>query len=102
MIQFLGPRIQTSHDVHKRFANIENMTMDQCPDPRPGGKNRNVNDTYSTYQFKFPLRLPFNPKIEQEEPPPFTGMNPKLTDLETDLIFDSAFESGNLDMVIKT
>ena len=37
-----------------------------------------------------------------DERPPFTGMNPKLPDAANDLVFDSAFESGNLDMVIKT
>ena len=37
-----------------------------------------------------------------DERPAFTGMNPKLEDIENELIFDSAFESGNLDMVIKT
>ena len=29
-------------------------------------------------------------------------MNPKLENPSSELVFDSAFESGNLDMVIKT
>lgn len=33
-VLYFGPRIQTSYDVHKKFANIENLTTDQCPDPR--------------------------------------------------------------------
>lgn len=40
--------------------------------------------------------------IEQDEPQAFTGMNPKLKGrLDDELIFDSFFESGNLDMVLK-
>lgn len=36
-----------------------------------------------------------------DDAPPFTGMNPKLENKETEFVFDSMFESGNLDMVIK-
>ena len=32
---FLGLRLQTSIDVHKKFSNIESLSMDQCPNPRP-------------------------------------------------------------------
>lgn len=28
MVEYFGPRIQTSHDVHKKFANIVNLNMD--------------------------------------------------------------------------
>ncbi len=46
-----GIRIQTSIDVHKKFANKDNLTLDQCPNPRPKGKRH---EPYSSYQFKFP------------------------------------------------
>ena len=46
--------------------------------------------------------MPWLENFEPEEPPPFIGMNPKLgSELEDELIFDSSFESGNLDMVFK-
>lgn len=40
---------------------------------------------------------------QPETPRAFIGMNPTLEEsiLEKELIFDSNFESGNLDMVIK-
>ena len=28
IVQYLGPRMQTSHDVHKKFGNLETVTMD--------------------------------------------------------------------------
>jgi hypothetical protein len=43
-----------------------------------------------------PFKLP-----REESEREFTGMNPKI-DLQNELIFDSNFESGNLDLVIKT
>lgn len=47
--------------------------------------------------------MPIMAKHVFDDPLPFVGMNPKLAgQLDDDLIFDSAFESGNLDMVIKT
>lgn len=101
VIEYLGPRIQTSHDVHKKFANIENLTIDECPDPRPKN-NKGVNEPYPSYTFKWPLRIPFMRPHEFDERPPFCGMNPKLGSLANELVFDSAFESGNLDMVLKT
>ena len=36
-----------------------------------------------------------------DEQPAFQGMNPQL-DYHSELTFDSSFESGNLDMVIRT
>jgi hypothetical protein len=39
-----------------------------------------------------------------EPPREFSGMNPRLfqsNQIESELIFDSNFESGNLDMVLK-
>lgn len=48
--------------------------------------------------MKFPKMLPHS----FDESPPFTGMNPKIKHENDELIFDSNFESGNLDMVIKT
>ena len=37
-----------------------------------------------------------------DEQPPFVGMNPKMPNKDDQLIFNSAFESGNLDMVLQT
>ena len=113
LVQYRGPRIQTSYDVHKKFANLENLTIDQCPDPRANHLIKNTKsarssditpEPYPSYSFKFPLRMPLLEKHEFDEPPPFVGMNPQLTaeKLDSELVFDSAFESGNLDMVIKT
>lgn len=101
-ILYLGPRINTSTEVHKKFANKENMTMDECPDVRPKGRDKN--EPYGSYIFNFPLKTPYVPPHSFDERPAFVGMNPKLQEkeLEQELIFDSAFESANLDMVIKT
>ena len=99
---FLGPRIQTSIDVHKKFANIENLTLDQCPDALQKRKEREGSEAYPSYSFKFPLRTPYMLPHSFDERPAFSGMNPKFPDAANDLVFDSAFESGNLDMVIKT
>ena len=59
------------------------------------------------YHFKFPphsnvidIAL-LGKKIRPTEPLPFTGMNPDITDPE-ELVFDGRFESGNLDMAVKT
>ena len=47
--------------------------------------------------------MPLMAKHVFDTPPPFVGMNPKLAgQLDDEIIFDSSFESGNLDMVIKT
>jgi len=99
IVEYLGPRIQTSHDVHKKFANIENLTYDECPDPR---SSAHKNEPYSSYTFRWPLRTPLSLNHQFDERPLFCGMNPKLGNCQDELVFDSAFESGNLDMVIKT
>ena len=50
------------------------------------------------YSVFLPKNL-FYPKPDREEEPhPWEGMNPNVMD---SLIFDSMFESGNLDMVVK-
>jgi hypothetical protein len=67
-----GERIQTSIEVHRRFANKDNMTLDQCPDPRPKGKR---NEPYQSYQFKFPMKTPMMLPHSFDDKPPFTGMN---------------------------
>lgn len=95
---FLGERIRTSIDVHKKFANILNLTVDECPNTRP--KNRS-GEPYPSYTFRFPLKTPYMLPHSFDERPAFTGMNPKINCKE-ELKFDSSFESGNLDMVLKT
>ena len=97
-VLYLGHRMQTSIDVHKKFANIESLSLDECPDPRP--KNR-TSDPYPSYVFKFPLRFPHMLPHSFDDRPAFCGMNPKVS-LEDEYVFDSSFESGNLDMVIKS
>ena len=59
-----------------------------------------------SYSFKYPNNLGMIEQImksihRQEEPWEFLGMNPDLEDTNKNLIFDSSFESGNLDMVTK-
>ena len=44
MIHYLGIRPQTSIEVHKKFANIENLTIDECPNPRPKPEKLDKND----------------------------------------------------------
>ena len=97
-VMFLGLRIRTSIDVHKKFANIENLTIDECPEARPKGKAK---EPYASYTFKFPLKTPYMIPHSFDERPAFHGMNPQMEGLEDELLFDSSFESGNLDMVIK-
>ena len=82
---YYGFRPKDSLEAHREFS---------CPDE---GK----------YHFKFPphsnvidIAL-LGKKIRPTEPLPFTGMNPDITDPE-ELVFDSRFESGNLDMAVKT
>ena len=99
-IMFLGPRIRTSLDVHKKFSNIENLTLDECPDTRIKGKPKD--EPYQSYTFKFPMKTPYMLPHSFDDLPPFQGMNPKMEGLDEELKFDSSFESGNLDMVIKT
>lgn len=51
------------------------------------------------YQFTFPPKTTFYPHQEdEEEPRDWEGMKP---DMRHSLKFDSKFESGNLDMVVK-
>jgi hypothetical protein len=48
-----------------------------------------------------PRNIKPHSKSDIEKQRVFTGMNPKLVKKE-ELRFDSTFESGNLDMVVKT
>ena len=79
---FYGKRYPDTHKLHRAFS-----------DKRPCEALPNVG-----YNFTFPpVGIPF-PNIERtEDPPPFDGMRP---DMKHALVFDSDFESGNLDMVV--
>lgn len=91
--RFLGPRIPNSLQMHRLWAKKE----------LPGGKQ--------SYNFKFPPRIMNGKRKRVEEPRPFLGMNPNLPAIyerkgltynqDTELTFDSFFESGNLDIVQK-
>lgn len=50
------------------------------------------------YSHLKPFWKKFYSEFEPETKRPFIGMNPKLKE---DLLFDSCFESGNLDAVVK-
>ena len=70
--------------MHKYFANKETATS--C-------------ENICSYKFDVPITT--NVRMPQPDlPRKFTGMNPAISN--SDLKFDSLFESGNLDMVIKT
>ena len=66
---YLGPRIRTSLDVHKKFANLENLTLDECPETRPKGRNKE--EPYRSYTFKFPLKTPYMLPHSFDDLPPF-------------------------------
>jgi hypothetical protein len=88
--------------MHKAFAN-KSETLSN-------------GEELQTYRFKFPPNMNVieacMPPKKKSEDRPFTGMNPLiLTNLNNSinpemfsspsLIFDSMFESGNLDMVVQ-
>lgn len=76
-VVFYGFRPKNTHVLHKAFAK---------PDE---GK----------YSFMWPPQNAFSPEPDREEEPrEWEGMRP---DVEHSLLFDSMFESGNLDMVVK-
>ena len=53
-----------------------------------------------SYHYKFPLTIAYMLPHCYDEDREFTGMNPKIN-CDNELKFDAAFESGNLDLVIK-
>ena len=96
-ILFLGQRLNTSLLVHKRFANLEpDMHRDG-----PAEWNPKFQDRDPSYHFKFPLQIAYMLPHTYDDDREFVGMNPNMN-IDNELIFDSAFESGNLDLVYKT
>jgi len=101
-VTYYGPRFRDSLEMHKAFAN-KTLTL-------PNG------DELQTYRFKFPPNMnvieacmPPKKKLEDR---PFLGMNPAIKEnlnnsinpemfSQPSLVFDSMFESGNLDMVVQ-
>ena len=86
---YLGPRFKHSLALHKSLANK----------PLPNG--------HQSYPFKYPLNMGMIESIIKsthriETPRQFLGMNSIVENDDNELKFDSNFESGNLDMVIKT
>ena len=89
-IVYYGFRPRTSFELHEKFSNkalpfAYNFTF---PNHYKIGKFR--------YEGPFAKLAKFTDNDGERE---FTGMNPKLTNHQ--LIFDSTFESGNLDLVLK-
>ena len=89
-IIYYGFRPRTSFELHEKFSN-KNL---------PFAYPFNFPNHYKIGQFKyegpFAKLARFSDNDWERE---FTGMNPKLKDQK--LIFNSTFESGNLDLVLK-
>ena len=80
---FYGKRYSDTHKLHYAFS-----------DKRPCEAIPSVG-----YNFTFPpVDIPYPNYYWREDPPPFEGMWPSM---KHSLIFDSDFESGNLDMVVR-
>ena len=87
-VVYYGPRFKHSIEIHRCFANRK----------RFNGK--------PTYRYKNPSNMAMIEhiirKTHRNEPQrEFLGMNPKILDYEKELVFESMFESGNLDTVLK-
>jgi len=96
---YYGPRRDNSLDVHKAFAAKPNGQTSFLPKLYDCGPQTGSEEfPFVPYSFKFPRKVPYKKHEADRE---FTGMNRQLN-LTDELIFDSDFESGNLDMVIKT
>ena len=96
---YYGPRRDNSLDVHKAFAAKTNGHPSYLPKLFDCGPRRPAEEPpLVSYSFKFPRKIPYKVHEADRE---FTGMNRDL-DLTNELVFDSDFESGNLDMVVKT
>ena len=84
---YYGPRFKHSLEMHKHFA------------------NKTLLDGLPSYVFKEPPNMALIKQIIKQTHAPepareFTGMNPAVP-TEGELTFDSHFESGNLDIVVK-
>lgn len=100
---YLGARQPNSLEVHRQFGNKASNT--DCPQrckPKQASEKLNALEpqTSISYPFKFPNRAQILKR--QESMREFTGMHPTI-DYENkyELRFDSHFESGNLDMVLR-
>ena len=87
---YRGPRLINSLQVHQQYA-----------------RKQLSNGTFS-YNFKLPASSAKVPAAKRKEKThKFYGMNPELPQIipdfnpENELIFDSNFESGNLDMAYR-
>jgi len=79
---YLGPRFSNAIKVHQEFACIT------------------LENGQPSYTYKFPANILTVKGKKQPVPRPFVGMNQMLDrTIRTELIFDSSFESGNLDRV---
>lgn len=89
VLMYMGPRVANSQLMHKRYA------------------RKKLPDGTFSYNFKIPLRMGDAQSKRKEKQREFIGMNPKLGSLienfdsKKELIFNSDFESGNLDLVYK-
>ena len=73
-ILYMGPRINTSLLVHKKFANLE---MAHRRDAPPDW-NQKMAEPDASYHYKFPLTLAYTLPHQYDADREFTGMNPRL------------------------
>ncbi len=99
-VAYLGPRFELSSDLHRRLARSPQH-------PVLSGPHQFGAEDLAPYEFcldKLPRRLTgkSGPYVFEKHVVyyrPFEGSNPSLAD--EPLRFDSAFESGNLDMAVR-
>ena len=90
-VVYLGFRPENSFELHEAYANNESY---------PFKILKFVKDKWLKYRkYQEDENDTLKQKIKKKIIRPFDGMNP---DIFCDLIFDSKFESGNLDCIIQT
>jgi cytosolic carboxypeptidase protein 2/3 len=87
----MGARFHTSIAMHKKFANQPVPSGCDCPEEQA--------EENPSYKFAVTKVLPYKEE-QKEKPRDYVGMDPGVN-TDTELTFDSTFESGNLDLVIK-
>ena len=87
-----GFRPKDSFEMHRAYANEEDDSSYEFIFPKGMGKG-----SYGVYESVFEDMM--ENLNNEEETREFEGMNPDLGPDE--LVFDSHFESGNLDLVVK-
>ena len=89
---YLGFRPKDSYELHRKFANNKNSYAFHF--------NEIINDeAVMKLMNNVPIDSDNKPQKYNRDIRPFTGMNPSRS--VEKLIFDSEFESGNLDIVVQ-